>query len=124
MRRETNPCAREVFHGQANFRYLRPDVAHTLATRKSEISQRGCRILRGSYLWVSRRTEVRRRELSPIIDVALSAASDVTSPARASRAPLHRILSRQVRLPGQLHPGPAALKNTYFAGTELRDFSK
>ena len=38
---------------------LRPAVP-TLATRKSEIPQRGCRILRSSYLWVSRRTKVRR----------------------------------------------------------------
>ena len=93
MRRETNPCAREVFHGQAKLplicaRMLPTRSQHEKVRSHSEAVDFSGVLIFGCH--VERRSDV--ASFSPIINVALSAAGDVTPPARASRAALHRIL--------------------------------
>ena len=67
MRRETNPCAREVFHGQAKL----PQIsAGRRSQTQSKTHSEAVDFARG-HLWASRRTEVRRIGL----DIALMVAT-------------------------------------------------
>ena len=78
---------------------LRPDVPtrsqHEKVRSHSEAVEFSGVLIFGCH--VERRSDV--ASFSPKINVALSAASDVSPPARASRAPLHRILPPISRQP-------------------------